>query len=251
MLRWRAGLLAFLFVAMAMSARAATGVPAGPRQEALCAQAATRAEERHPEVPRGLLLTIGRVESGRPDASGALQPWPWTINADGEGLFFASKEAAVAWARDGLLRGVRFMDVGCMQVDLQMHPGAFASLEEAFDPTANAAYAARFLSALHAGPARGNWYVAIGMYHSQTPALAADYRAAVAAVGLGLRPPAFGGLGGEGRGRARMRVVLANGDVTLLGVHAQPARIHRTVSACRIAAVLGSYLRAPPRCARG
>ena len=45
-------------------------------------------------------------------------------------------------------RGVRNIDVGCMQVNLRYHPKAFKSLGQAFDPRANAAYAAGFLRKL-------------------------------------------------------------------------------------------------------
>ena len=41
----------------------------------------------------------------------------------------------------GAGRGVRLMDVGCMQVNLQMHPDAFPSLDAAFDPAAIRAHA--------------------------------------------------------------------------------------------------------------
>ena len=44
---------------------------------------------------------------------------------------------------------MRSIDIGCAQVNLMHHPDAFASLEQAFDPMANADYAARFLKQLH------------------------------------------------------------------------------------------------------
>jgi len=210
----------------------------GPRQTALCADAIQHAERKH-ETPPGLLVTIAKVESGRRNAAGELEPWPWTINADGQGYFFASKAEAVAWAKQGLANGVQFMDVGCMQVDLQMHPNAFRSLDDAFDPAINADYAALFLRSLREG-ANGNWYAAIGLYHSHTPELASYYRMAVAAVGAGLPIPGAG----PRVGRAGMtRVALTGGGATMLNLHRQPARIRRTISPCRIAAVLGPYLR--------
>jgi hypothetical protein len=132
---------------------------------------------------------------------------------------------------------VTYLDVGCMQVDLRMHPHAFVSLEQAFDPTANAEYGARFLRELHDGIAGGNWFTAIGLYHSQTPVLAALYRQQVAAVGAGLPPPRmpFGHL-------AMRRLDLVGGGVLRINVNRQPARVHRYLSACRIAAILGWYL---------
>lgn len=145
-----------------------------------CDSAITTAEESF-RLPPHLLQAIARVESGRPDPSaGRLQPWPWTINANGEGAFFATKAQAIAEVRTLQASGVRSIDVGCLQVNLMFHPAAFASLNQAFDPRVNALYAARFLNALHAGS--HDWLAAIGAYHSQTQALGTDYRRRVLAL---------------------------------------------------------------------
>ncbi len=78
-----------------------------------------------------------------------MRPWPWTIDADGVGQFFATKAQAVAAVAALQAQGVRSIDVGCMQVNLMHHPDAFASLDQAFDPAANSAFAVRFLNALY------------------------------------------------------------------------------------------------------
>jgi hypothetical protein len=146
----------------------------------LCRQASDTAERRH-AIPAQLMAAIGRVESGRRDPqTGAVGPWPWTINAEGQGAFFDSKPAAIAAVRALQARGVRSIDVGCMQVNLMHHPNAFASLEQAFDPVANADYAADFLARLY-DEAHG-WPKAVGMYHSATPELGNPYQAKVMAI---------------------------------------------------------------------
>ncbi|MBO0712878.1 MAG: hypothetical protein J2P47_16520 [Acetobacteraceae bacterium] len=213
------------------------------RQSTLCTAAIRRAEATHP-TPPGLLLTIGKVESGRHTEDGGFEPWPWSLNADGQGYTFRTEEDAVTFARAALARGTQTLDVGCMQVDLLYHPTAFRSLEEAFDPVLNADYAARFLIALHDGPARGNWYVAIGLYHSRAPDLAAYYRMAVAAVGAGLPMPGLGPRAGPRF--APVRLALAGGGAVRLDLHRQPARIRRTLSPCQIGRMLGPYLRSRP-----
>jgi hypothetical protein len=151
-----------------------------PRSPALCDSAIATAEASS-RLPPNLLEAIAEVESGRlqPD-TGRLQPWPWTINAEGVGAFFASKAQAIAAVQTLLARGVRSIDVGCMQVNLMFHPAAFHSLDEAFDPSANALYAAHFLNVLYAGS--HVWPAAIGAYHSQTQALGDDYRKRVLAL---------------------------------------------------------------------
>ena len=157
------------------------GAPAPARaQVALCRAAITAAEAEF-AIPDRLLLGIGRVESGRRDPqTGSFDPWPWVINAEGRGSFFPSREAAIEAVRALQASGMRSIDVGCMQINLRHHPNAFASLEEAFDPQANARYAARFLTNLQ--QRAGDWTVAAGHYHSQTPEFAERYRARLATM---------------------------------------------------------------------
>ncbi|MFM7421719.1 MAG: lytic transglycosylase domain-containing protein [Alphaproteobacteria bacterium] len=160
---------------------AAQLMPARGFSEGHLCRAAISEAERGANLPRGLLQAIGRVESGRRDPeTGHFAPWPWTINAEGEGKYFPTREAAIAHVRQLQARGVRIIDVGCMQVNLHHHPNAFASLEQAFDPLTNARYAARFLTELNGG--RADWRQAAGFYHSQTPERAGPYREKVLAA---------------------------------------------------------------------
>jgi hypothetical protein len=138
------------------------------------------AAERAFGIPPRLMAAIGRVESGRRGADGRVDPWPWSIDAEGAGQTFDSKAAAMAAVRALLARGVRSVDVGCLQVNLLHHPDAFATLDAAFDPAANATYAARFLVQLRA--ASGSWPAAAALYHSATPELAAAYERKVMAA---------------------------------------------------------------------
>jgi hypothetical protein len=173
-----ASLLALLLLLPTLPA-SAQPAPAEPGR--LC-RAAIQAAEREAGIPAHLLTAIGRVESGRRDPeTGAFHPWPWTINAEGRGQFLAGKAAAIAEVQALQARGVRSIDIGCMQVNLRHHPNAFANLEEAFDPAANAAYAARFLAELQASRG-GDWQRAAAAYHSQTPELGEPYRARVMAA---------------------------------------------------------------------
>jgi hypothetical protein len=145
----------------------------------LCESAVTSAEFSGNLPPR-LLLAISLTESGRIDPkTGTVRAWPWTINAEGEGQFFASRDDAITAVKALQARGVQSIDVGCNQVNLMFHPRAFASLEEAFDPRSNSTYAARFLNALYAESR--DWLHAIAAYHSETPALGDAYRVLVMA----------------------------------------------------------------------
>jgi Transglycosylase SLT domain len=147
---------------------------AGEPVSSSCLSAGIEAETRF-GVPAGLLLAIGRVESGRRDpATGAVAPWPWTINASGAGHIFDTAPEAVASTRALREQGVGSIDVGCFQINLFHHPEAFSSLEQAFDPTANANYAARFLVSLR--ERLGNWESAVAAYHSSAPERGGPYR---------------------------------------------------------------------------
>ena len=174
---WRCCLIVGFVVALASPLRAEAAIPPVVAQGLLCRSAVASAERVH-GIPAQLLAAINRVESGRPDpATGAVHPWPWTIDVEGAGAFFNTKAEAIAAVRAAQARGIQSIDVGCAQINLMHHPDAFASFDEAFDPAANAKVAARFLTSLHTR--LGNWEDAVAAYHSATPALGVPYRQAV------------------------------------------------------------------------
>jgi hypothetical protein len=173
-------------------ALAAAQEPSASDDWRVCAAAGSAAERRF-GIPEGLLHAIGLVESGRSGPAGTA-PWPWAIDADGQSMFAADRGAAVAMVAARQAAGTASIDVGCFQVNLLHHPDAFESLEQAFDPDANAAYAARFLAALH--DRTGSWEDAVAAYHSAAPERGLPYRDRVLAAwsGSGLPEPvvAFG-----------------------------------------------------------
>jgi Transglycosylase SLT domain len=241
-MRWLLLIVIGLTVALAASSGDATQVtapqPSDQQQSDLCAAAVQKAEQQY-GTPPGLLNAIAKAESGRRiDGASTLQPWPWTLNADGQGVFFATKEKAVAGILRALTHGSLYTDIGCMQVDLQFHPKAFHTLEEALDPVANADYAARFLVGLHEATG-GNWFAAVGLYHSRSPELARLYREHVTAAGLGISP---------GRpGSGKLRLALAGGGTLVINLNRQPSRGRRQMSACQVATILRPYLRSSAR----
>lgn len=111
--------------------------------------------------------------------------WPWTVTSEGAGKFFDTKAEAVAEVEFLMTRGVRNIDVGCMQINLKAHADSFETIEAAFDPAANVAYGAKYLKTMHRRT--GDWLKAAGGYHSMTPHLSARYRAKVSRIWRGLR----------------------------------------------------------------
>lgn len=172
---------------------------------------AIAAAERSGGLPQHLLRSIAYVESGRVDpATGRAVPWPWAINVAGTGYFYDSKEAAIAAVQGFQARGIRSIDVGCAQINLMHHPAAFTSLESAFDPQTNAAYAARFLNDLRR--ATGSWPMAAAGYHSRTGEIGIAYARRVMDIWPG--SARYGSLPGPATAVAG----LANGMRPTLGI---------------------------------
>jgi len=142
----------------------------------VCRTAAQKVERAN-DMPQALLQAMSLVETGRRGPDGKHTAWPWTINSHGKGYRFATKEDAIWAVRRLRADGARSIDIGCMQVNLRYHPRAFTSLEEAFDPAANMAYAASFLTRLK--DRHGNWRAASARYHSYNPKLREKYASRV------------------------------------------------------------------------
>lgn len=130
--------------------------------------------EREYAIPTHLLSAIASTESGRyHDGLKIRLPWPWTVMAGGVGKFYDTKEQAVAAVKGLKAKGVKNIDVGCMQVNLYHHGEAFANVEQAFEPEYNVNYAATFLRQLYNDD--HSWKKAASDYHSKTPELGARY----------------------------------------------------------------------------
>jgi Transglycosylase SLT domain len=171
----RALAIAALALLLPLGAAAEESAPAGkPSPWSLCAKA-TNLIERQEGIPRQLLRAISKVESGRfHKKKQVVMAWPWTVMAEGRGRYLPTKAAAIAEVEGLKARGVRNIDVGCMQVNLYYHPNAFADLNQAFDPVANVAYAGSYLKALRAE--QGSWAKAVAHYHSANPGRYKQYR---------------------------------------------------------------------------
>ncbi|WP_239521066.1 transglycosylase SLT domain-containing protein [Pseudooceanicola aestuarii] len=147
--------------------------PSRAAAQGVCVREILLAQLRH-AIPDNLLLGIGLQEAGMTH-EGQHTIWPWTANSDGDGRFFASRAAARDWVQSELDRGVRSVDIGCMQINLRWHPEAFATVDDGLDPAANVDYAARLLLRHHRN--RGSWAEAAAAYHSGTPDVGAGYLA--------------------------------------------------------------------------
>lgn len=139
-----------------------------------CASFAEEAAARH-GVPAKLMSAISLVETQRNGRS-----WPWTLNEGGQGHYFATKGEALAYLEDAVARGVRNIDVGCMQLNFRWHAAGFTSLDAMLDPRANTNYAALFLTELK--QRLGSWEEATKHYHSSDDQRGSNYRDKVVAA---------------------------------------------------------------------
>jgi hypothetical protein len=133
---------------------------------AMCETMVQHYEAQH-GIPEKLLMAIALVESGRQMPGKGVVPWPWTINANGKPYVLNTKHEAIEKVKELQKKGIKSIDVGCMQINLKHHPNAFKSLDEAFDPGKNIAYAASFLREKMEN--LGSWYGAVAHYHSASP----------------------------------------------------------------------------------
>ena len=178
---------------LACLALLAPGLAAAQDCARLAAQAGAEAG-----LPDGLLPAISLVESGRGTGKGGIAPWPWTLNEGGKGMYFDTREAALAYLAEALARGVTNIDIGCMQLNWKWHSAGFASPEDMIDPVRNTRYAARFMTELHSR--LGSWETAASAYHSTDPDRGRRYLEKVMAARSSFRftPDDVDGTGAQG-----------------------------------------------------
>ena len=116
------------------------------------------AAKRH-ALPPAILYAVALTETGK---QGLLQPY--ALNIDGRSLFPESLNAAVATVATARANGAKFIDIGCMQVNLRFHGKNFESPAAMFDPRQNVDYAARFLKQLRIQ--EGSWTLAVARYNA-------------------------------------------------------------------------------------
>ena len=104
------------------------------------------------DIPKNLLLSIGKSESGRILKNNKHVIWPWTVNHAGKSLFFDTKNQMQKY----VLKYVKIqdynLDVGCMQINLKWHKNNFKKISDMFAVEPNVSYAASFLLQLKNKP---------------------------------------------------------------------------------------------------
>ena len=175
--------LSIIVVYVVLAPVQSASASADDRQTALICENAALVVSQESNVPLDVLRAISLTETGRKGAAGFL-PWPWTVNMEGAGRWFDDRNAARDFVNRHFNRGARSFDVGCFQINYRWHGQAFASIDEMFEPLANARYAAKFLGELY--EEFGDWTLAAGAFHSRTPRYARKYKARFTRIRAGL-----------------------------------------------------------------
>ncbi|WP_407187822.1 lytic transglycosylase domain-containing protein [Bradyrhizobium centrosematis] len=141
-----------LFICNAGAAAAATDT-ARP-----CEREMARAAQQH-GIPLGILYAVGLTETGR---RGALHPF--ALGTDGQTVFAKDINDAMANFEAMRGKGIKLIDLGCMQINHYYHGDKFGSVRAMFDPARNVDYAARFLKELK--QREGSWTMAVARYNA-------------------------------------------------------------------------------------
>lgn len=112
-------------------------------------------------VPADILYAVALAESGR-SYKGALLPWPWTLNVEGQSIFCESQGEAIVLALEAINRK-QLVDLGLTQVNWRWHQQRFTRIDDALIPMLNLKAGAAILREQY--EVSGDWWQAVGRYH--------------------------------------------------------------------------------------
>jgi soluble lytic murein transglycosylase-like protein len=149
---WRRAFAAALFISSAAAADA-NAVEARP-----CEREMARAAQSY-GIPLGILYAVGLTETGR---RGSL--YPYALGSEGQTVFAKNMDDAIANFETMRHKGIKLIDLGCMQINHYYHGDKFSSVRAMFDPARNVDYAARYLRELK--EREGSWTMAVARYNA-------------------------------------------------------------------------------------
>lgn len=113
------------------------------------------------KVPPFLAYAVAHQESGRV-VNRRFSPWPWTINVEGKGSYFDTREEAIRAAKSALAQGKSFGG-GYMQQEWRWQKHRYQQPEDVFDPDINVRTGVQILREWY--DQTGSWVEAIARYH--------------------------------------------------------------------------------------
>ncbi len=117
------------------------------------------------DVPARLLYAVALGESGR-KVAGQWTAWPWTLNVQGRGFYFDSRERVFEALMQAITEG-RSVDVGPMQLNWRWKYDWLPSPWLATEPVFNIGTGARIIRAHYDRNPNAGWFEAAGRYHRE------------------------------------------------------------------------------------
>ncbi len=126
-------------------------------------------------IPPSLFYAIAMQESGRfLEDDGRLKPWPWSLNVAGDAYYYDSMEEAWEALRSFIEERPAHIGIGLVQVTWPYNPHLLRDPFTALEPSINLGIGAQILRACY--DRLGDWWSAVGCYHSPTPKYATAYQ---------------------------------------------------------------------------
>ena len=166
-------LVILVIIFISMTKNNATALEYNHSDSVHCLNAIKIFEKKY-NIPKNFLYLISLVESGRyNNISKTSQPWPWSVNINGQSKFFKSKTELVSALKKYVASGKENFDVGCNQINYKYHRHNFSSIEQMASPYYNVGYSAYYLASNYLKT--NNWQEAVAMYHSKNPRHGSKY----------------------------------------------------------------------------
>jgi hypothetical protein len=97
---------------------------------------------------------------------GRVQPWPWTLNIDGQGYYYASYQLALLAAIKAHRNGASKLGIGFGQIEWKYHKGRFdENIAAALNPRNNIKAVCQILVEAWGSKRVKTWEDAIAYYH--------------------------------------------------------------------------------------
>lgn len=114
-------------------------------------------------IPPKLFYALALQESGR-TVDGAFAPWPWTLNVEGQGYYYNSQTEVWDALNEFVIADRTNIGIGLLQVTYPYNQHVLSELYLAIDPHTNLRMGAVIL--LERYRESGDWWIAVGHYHS-------------------------------------------------------------------------------------
>lgn len=116
-------------------------------------------------VPRDVVMKVVTHES-KSFYQGRVQPWPWTLNIDGQGYYYASYQLALLAAIKAHRNGASKLGIGFGQIEWKYHKGRFdENIAAALNPRNNIKAVCQILVEAWGSKRVKTWEDAIAYYH--------------------------------------------------------------------------------------